>query len=98
MKHEIIKKTIIYRILAFFIALAIGLFSPIPLSISIAFVIVSEGVALATYYLYEWLWKRHVDMKNIKNGMRMFSLKTGKYGWYNVIELLEDGKMVIEVE
>ena len=99
MKHKVLKKTIIYRILAFVIAMAIGLFSPIPISVSIIFVIVSETVSLATYYLYEFLWERHINKKNLKLGMRMWLGEShDKYGWFNVIEVLEDGKIIIEVE
>ena len=101
MKHKIIKKTILYRLLAYGIALLIGFYSPMSINISFLFVSISEGISLATYYLYEFFWDAYSNKQKIKAGMRFFTQLApdkDKYGWYKVIEDLGDGKMVIEVE
>jgi len=98
MKREILKKTLLYRLLAYVIALVIGFFSPMPITASIVFVSISEVVSLVAYYIYEYLWRRHMKRTNLKKGMSVLLIKgNDKHDWYEVIEVLEENKLVIKV-
>ena len=61
--------------------------------------LVSEMASIISYYMYEYFWRRHIDRKNIKKGMGVLMIKNGKdmHNWYEVIEVLEDNKIVIKV-
>jgi len=101
MKNEILKKTLLYRLLAFGIGMLITtsfLFKNPFLSLWIT--LFCETASLILYYSYEYLWRKYIDHRNIKKGMNVLLINNGKedkHAWYNVIEVLEDNKFVIEV-
>ena len=97
MKYEILKKTLLYRVLAFglgtFITTLFLFHDPI---LSFNITLVSEGASVGLYYIYEYFWRRRMNSKKLKEGMKMYSAND-KHGWYNVIKVLEDNKFIIEV-
>ena len=99
MKHEIAKKTLLYRILGFglsmFITTLIFFDNPI-LSINVS--LATEISAVLLYYLYEYFWRKYVERINLKKGSHILLVPdtTARIA-YNVIEVLEDNKMIIEV-
>lgn len=101
MKNEILKKTLIYRTLAFGIGIFITtmfLFKNPFLGLRIT--ISCEIASLLLYYLYEYSWRKYIDRRNLKQGANILLIKNGpkdKHAWYNVIEVLDDNKFVIEV-
>ena len=100
MKHEILKKNLLYMFLAFGIGTFITtlfLFNDPLLSFNITFA--SEGASIGLYYIYEYLWRRHMNHSNIKKGMNVLLINDGhdKHSWYEVIEVLEENKLVIRV-
>lgn len=66
------------------------------LSISIIVAIIVGINSIGIYYVYEYLWQRHINRINIKKGTSIF-LKNDKHNWYEVIEVLDDNKIVIKV-
>lgn len=103
MKHEIAKKTLIYRTLAFTCGLIVGIFATIflniPFYINLIIAVVSEVVSIGLYYSFENYWRRLIERIKIKKGMNLFSIEVNgkvKIG-YNVLEVLEDNKFIIEV-
>lgn len=99
MKHEITKKTIIYRFLAFGLGMFITtlfLWSNPLLSLKIT--IVSESLSIVLYYVYEYYWRKIVEHIKIKKGMNLLSVKGRKVLLeYNVLEVLDENKFIIEV-
>ena len=100
MKHEILKKTMLYRILGFglsmFITTLIFFTNPmLSLNVSIA----TEASALGLYYAYEYLWRRYTEHKKLKEGVHIFSIGSNRKVLleYNVLEDLGDGKILIEI-
>lgn len=67
------------------------------ISLGIISGIICETVSLITYYIYEVLWQKYVERKRLKAGIQIYTTHGGKYGWYNVVEQQEDGKILIEV-
>ena len=100
MKHEILKKTLLYRLLAFGIGIFItSLFLWENPLLSLNITLVSESASIGLYYLYEYLWRRHIKRVNIKKGMSVLLIKDSndKHNWYEVVEVLEENKFVIKV-
>ena len=100
MKQEILKKTLLYRAMVF--TLGIGITTILLWGepfLSLQITLVSEMASIISYYIYEYLWRRHINRKNIKKGMGVLMIKNGKdmHNWYEVIEVLEDNKIVIKV-
>lgn len=58
---------------------------------------VSELASLITYYIFEVSWRKHIKHKKLKAGVLLMTEKRGRYNWYEVIEVLEDNKIVIKV-
>jgi len=100
LKHEILKKTMLYRILGFGLSMFITtlIFFKEPL-LSLNVSITTEGGALALYYLFEYSWRKYVNHKKIKGGTSLFSIGSNRKVLleYNVLEDLGDGKILIEV-
>lgn len=97
MKHELIKKTLVYRTLA----IATGLVLPILLigdvKIGLQMGISTEITTMVIYYLFELSWRRYVNGHKYRLPVEIFISNDDKHGWYNVIEDLGDNKFVIEV-
>lgn len=101
MKHEIIKKTLLYRT----IAVGIGLLLPILLTGNIVLglktALITESTTLATYYLFELAWRKYVERQRVREGVSLFVLGNGDGNKvriaYNVIEVIDENKFVIEV-
>jgi len=96
MKREILKKTLLYRT----IAISLGLLLPFLITgqfvLSIIVGIVTESTSLITYYIYEYCWRMYMKKKKLRQGMKMF-VANDKHGWYNVLEVQDDNKILIEV-
>jgi len=100
LKYEILKKTLLYRLLAFAIgAFITTLFLWHNPFLSLKITVVSEFASIGLYYLFEYLWRRHVEKAKLKKGMNILLMEVnGKISLeYNVLEVLEDNKFVIEV-
>ena len=98
MKHEILKKTLLYWVLAYFLGLGITLALPIPIAVSLLIATVSESASLGLYYTYEYFWRLQIKRTNFKKGMDILLIRNNdKHNWYSVVEVLEDNKIVIEV-
>ena len=99
LKHEIAKKTLIYRLLAYALGVYIGILSPLTIVQSFFWATLGETVSLILYYTYEHSWRRFIKRINLKKGMNIFSMEgNGKVSIeYNVLEVLDDNKFVIEV-
>ena len=99
MKHEIIKKTLVYRVIAITIGLTIPILLTGSLVIGLQNGLITEACTLASYYTFEILWRKFVDMKRLKAGMDMYLLgeNSDKHGWYNVVKVIDENKFVIEV-
>ncbi len=99
MRHEILKKTLIYRLLAYSVTILINLGSPLGTILSIIFATISEVASLVIYYVYEYYWRKLIENNNIKKGMNILLIKgeDDKHAWYEVIEVLEENKFVIRV-
>ncbi len=98
MRHEILKKTLIYRLLAYSVTILINLGSPLGTALSVIFATISEVASLFIYYIYEYSWRNLIKRRKLKAGMSIFKLEErGRYNWYEVIEVLEDNKIVIKV-
>ena len=99
MKHEILKKTLLYRLLAFGLGTFItSLFLWKDPLLSLNITLVSESASIGLYYIYEYLWRRHIKHSNIKKGMSVLLIKgSDKHNWYEVIEDLGEGKLTIKV-
>ena len=103
MKHEILKKTLFYRVFSFILTMVVStlvlyfLINDILLSWYLS--IFTEMGAVFLYYIYEYLWRRHMNHSNLKKGMNILLLKEGgdRHSWYEVIEVLEENKIVIKV-
>ncbi len=94
MKNEILKKTLIYRGLAF----AVTIFIALLMTGSIVVGLVAELASLTTYYMFEISWRKYKKYKKLKAGMSFFILEEkGRHNWYEVIEVLEDNKIVIKI-
>lgn len=93
MNLSILKKSLLYRALAYLLGILIGIFSPMPIIVSVTFVTISEASSLALYYLYEHCWQKSARNKRLKEG---FKILPDKFSWYNVLEVLEDNKFIIE--
>ena len=94
MRHEIIKKTIVYRLIAFTIGLLIPILMTGSIMLGIISGLVCETISLITYYLYELSWNK--AFHRLKKGSRIM-LIDDKYSWYNVVEELDENKFIIEV-
>ena len=77
MKHEILKKTLLYRIISFcftitmttIFTLAFILLTKIkslPISITVAIII--EIATIGLYYTFEYYWRKLVEYKRLKKG------------------------------
>ena len=100
MKREILKKTLIYRVLAFWLGMFITtliLFDDPWKSLEVT--IWTEIGAISLYYTFEHYWRKFVEWKRLKKGMNLLSIEgNGKVSIeYNVLEVLEDNKFIIEV-
>ena len=102
MKHEILKKTLVYRAFSFVITMIVStillnFFFNDPL-LSWYLSIFTEIGAVFLYYGFEYLWRRHIKHTNIKKGMSVLLINgSDKHNWYEVIEVLEENKFVIKV-
>lgn len=99
MKNEILKKTLLYRMIAISLGLLLPYLITQQLIISITVGIITESVSLITYYIYESLWRKHVERKRLKKGVHLLQINGDEKVRisYNVLEDLGDGKLVIEV-
>ena len=99
MKHEILKKTLLYRLLAYGVTILINIASPLGMALSILFATISEVTSLIIYYVYEYYWRKMIDSKNLKKGTNILMIQgNGKISIaYNVLEVLDDNKFVIDV-
>ncbi len=98
MKNEILKKTLIYRGLAFVVGMMIALLMTGSIVLGLMVGFVSETASLTTYYIFELSWRKYIKHKKLKAGMGLFMLEErGRYNWYEVVEVLEDNKIVIKV-
>ena len=103
MKHEILKKTLLYRVFSFALTMIVStillnfFFNDVLLSWYLS--IFTELGAVFLYYVFEYLWRRHIDHNNIKKGMNilLFRENCDKHSWYEVIEVLEEDKIIIRV-
>ena len=98
MRNEVLKKTLIYRGLAFAVGIFIALLMTGSITLGLMIGLVSELASLATYYIFEISWRKYIKHKKLKAGMSLFMLEErGRYNWFEVIEVLEDNKIVIKV-
>lgn len=100
MKNEVLKKTLIYRGLAFTVGMMIALLMTGSIILGLILGTVSELVSLTTYYLFEISWRKYIDHRNLKKGTNVLLINNGqedKHAWYNVIEVLGENKFIIEV-
>ena len=99
MKREILKKTLIYRLLAYALGVYIGILSPLTIEQSFFWATLGESASLILYYTYEHGWRKYIRRRNLKKGMSIFSMEgNGKVSLeYNVLEVLDDNKFIIEV-
>ena len=103
MKHEILKKTLFYRVFSFGLTQTVSTivlyFFLNDILLSWYLSIFTELGAVGLYYIYEYLWRRHVSRKMIKKGMNVLLIKENgdRHSWYEVIEVLEENKFVIKV-
>jgi len=99
MKHEILKKTLLYRFIQFGIGTFITtlfLFNNPLLSLKIT--TVSEIASVGIYYAYEYLWRKYMEYRILKEGSQILLLPDSTVRIaYNVIEVLDDNKFIIEV-
>ena len=77
----------------------LSIYFPRTIQIGILFGGISELTSLFTYYTFEHFWRKHIEHNNIKKGMNILLLKEGgdRHSWYEVIEVLEENKIVIKV-
>lgn len=103
MKHEILKKTLLYRSFSFGLTM---IMSTIILNILVNDMLLSwylsiftEMGAVVLYYIYEYFWRRHINSERVKKGMNVLMIKgnSDKHNWYEVIEDLGEGKIIIKV-
>ena len=102
MKYEILKKTLVYRVFSFLLTMVVSTlvleFFINDILLSWYLSIFTEVGAVFLYYIYEYLWRRHIKRRNIKKGMSVLLIKgNDKHDWYEVIEVLEENKLVIKV-
>ena len=108
MKYEILKKTLIYRMLAFIIGLIITTILTLTLlmmrelntlTISLVVAIIVEINSIGVYYIFEYFWRKYVEHRRLKEGTSVLSI-TGDSKVriaYEVIEDLGEGKLIIKV-
>jgi len=104
MKHEIVKKTLLYRVFSFILTQIISTlvvdFFVHDIFLSWWLSLFTELGAVCLYYIYEHGWKRLIKRIKLRKGMNLFSIKgNGKVSIsYNVLEVLGDNKFIIEVD
>lgn len=99
MRHEILKKTLIYRLLAYSVTILINLGSPLGTALSIIFATISEVASLFIYYTYEYSWRKYIEHRLLKEGVNVLSMGADSKVRiaYEVIENLGEGKLIIKV-
>lgn len=103
MKYEILKKTLFYRSFSFVLTMVVStvvlyfFFNDILLSWYLS--IFTEAGAVFLYYIYEYLWRRHISRRYLKKGVNLLQINGDQKVRiaYEVIEDLGEGKLIIEV-
>jgi len=103
MRHEILKKTLLYRVFSFALAMIVSsavvflfLYNSL---LTWHLTIWTEVAAVSLYYSFEYSWRKYIEKRRIKEGTNLFSIGDSKVKIaYNVIEVLDDNKFIIEVE
>lgn len=95
-KHEIIKKTLLYRILS----ISIGFFVPFLISGDLLFTLkvgfFTEFSTTLIYYLYERVWRIFVREKILEEGNNLL-LTHDKNVQYELLEKIDDDKYIIKI-
>jgi len=99
MRHEILKKTLLYRLLAYVLGICIGILSPLSIGQSFFWATLGEGVSVVLYYIYEHSWRRYIDHRLLKKGINVLSINGDSRVRiaYEVIEDLGEGQLIIKV-
>ena len=99
MKQEILKKTLLYRLLAYVLGIYIGILSPLSITQSFFWATLGEGASVVLYYIYEHGWRKYVERRRLKKGTNVLAMTgDGKVRIaYEVIEDLGEGKLIIEI-
>ena len=100
MKYEILKKTLLYRLLSFGLStfLTTLLLWGDPWK-SFEITIWTEIGAVCLYYVYEFFWRKYVERKRLKEGDSVLCMNGDSKVRiaYEVIEDLGEGKLIIEI-
>lgn len=103
MKSEILKKTLMYRIVSFALTMIVStiilnIFINDPL-LSWYLSIFTEIGAVVLYYGFEHLWRKYINHRLLKKGTSVLSMNGDSKVRiaYEVIEDLGEGKLIIEV-
>ena len=108
MKYEILKKTLLYRLLAFIIGLFLTTVLTVyflfiaglsTLIISLVVAVIVEINSIGIYYMYEFLWRRYIEHIHLKEGTNVLCMNGDSKVRiaYEVIEDLGEGKLIIKV-